>query len=88
MGKGEESTVENRRPSTINVPITIGWTQTVEIKDPLDEVLSVEDFLTLLSKETADKIVAELEKSYTDSSTCDYPILPQFLAIVYMKLLC
>ena len=78
--------VENRRPSTITVPIAIGWTQTVEIKDQLDEILPVEDFLLLLSEETTSKIVAELEKSYTDPSMCDYPILPQFLTVVYMKL--
>ncbi len=86
MGRGETSTVEDRRPDTINVPITIGWTQTIEIKDQMDEVLPAEDFLSLLSKETTGKIVAELEKSYSDVRKCDYPILPQFLAIVYMKL--
>ncbi len=66
--------------------IGLGITQKVEIPDPLDEVLNVEEFIGLLHQDTVAKILAELEKLYSDVRMCDYPILPQFLAIVYMKL--
>ena len=63
-----------------------GVYQNVEIQDPLDETLSVEDFLKLLSPETEKGVLAELEHAYKDARKCDYPILPQFKALVYMKL--
>ena len=46
----------------------------------------MEEFIQLLHQDTFDKILPELRKSYSDLRKCDYPILPQFLAIVYMKL--
>jgi hypothetical protein len=68
------------------VSIAPGMIQEVELPDPLNEVLNVEEFIGLLHQDTFDKILTELEKLYSDVRKCDYPILPQFLAIVYMKL--
>lgn len=46
----------------------------------------MEEFIGLLHQDTFDKILTELRKSYSDVRKCDYPILPQLLAIVYMKI--
>ena len=77
---------ENRRPEVLTVPIAPGVYQNIERRDPLEEVLTVEEFLKLIKPETLRKVVAELESLYKDERKCDYPILPQFLTVIYMKL--
>ena len=66
--------------------IAPGIYQNVERRDPLEEILSVEDFIRLLRPETEKGVQAELERTYKDARKCDYPILPQFRALIYMKL--
>lgn len=52
-----------------------------------DAPIPVEELLQLLSEETKKKIEARLREQYEDADTCDYPILPQFFAALYMKLM-
>ena len=84
--RGDNNTEENKRPEVLSVSIAPGVYQNVERKDPLEEILSVEDFLLLLRPETEKGVQAELKHTYKDTRKCDYPILPQFRALVYMKL--
>ena len=69
---------ENRRPEVLSVLIAPGIYQNVERRDPLEEILSVEDFIRLLRPETEKGVLAELNRMYKDIRKCDYPILPQF----------
>lgn len=66
--------------------IAPGIYQNVEIKDPLEKILSVENFIRLLRPETEKGVQAELERIYKDARKCDYLLLPQFKAPIYMKL--
>ena len=66
--------------------IAPGVTQEVVLRDTLEGILPVEEFLKLIKPETLRKVVAELETFYKDKRKCDYPILPQFLSVIYMKL--
>lgn len=83
---GDNDTEYDRRPEILSVRIAPGVYQDVKIKNPVDEILSIEDFLKLLTLESEKRVLAELEKTYDDIRKCDYPILPQFRALLYMKL--
>jgi len=85
-GRGETNTYENKRPNALVIEIAPGISQEVKRHDPLDEILPADQFLALLDRDATEKISAELEKLYSDTRKCDYPVLPQFLSVVYMKL--
>jgi len=71
---------------TISIQIASGISIDIYLKNPMDEVLSIEEFLRRIPKDIVKKVTTALEKLYSDLRKCDYPILPQFLALAYMKL--
>lgn len=71
---------------TISIQITSGISIEVKLTNPMDEVLSVEEFFKQLPPNITNNITTQLEHLYSDIRKCDYPILPQFLALIYMKL--
>ncbi len=71
----------------IEIPMPYGIEKVI-LDGPLDAgSIPVEALLRLLSDETKKKIETRLKRQYIDATTCDYPILPQFLAAIYMKLM-
>lgn len=75
------------QPEYIEVRIAPGVVQRVRIRNPLtEETIQVEDLILMIDEDTKKFVVDRLKRQYVDSKTCDYPIWPQFLAAVYLKL--
>lgn len=80
--------MKNIRSEYIEVSVAPGVVQEVRIKNPLEEeAVRVEDLLLMIDEDTKKFIVDRLKRQYIDSTTCDYPIWPQFLCTIYMKLM-
>ena len=84
-----KTTSENRaQEEYIEVSIAPGVFQKVRIRNSLtEETIQVEDLLLMIDEDTKKFVVDRLKQQYIDSTTCGYPILPQFLCTIYMKLM-
>lgn len=70
----------------IEVSVAPGVVQDVRIRNPAEENIQVEDFLLLIDENTKKFVIDRIKQQYTDAEMCDYPIWPQFLTVMYMKL--